>query len=84
MCAMRAGLGVCRGRGSVAGRTISAELEIMRRMNGSVAWRAALVLRLRALPVLAEAAVAGVPLAAGIFAAWCAWLAADRERVAVA
>ena len=56
----------------------------------------AAVLRLRALPVLAGAAVAGipslvtvllgahwagVPLAVGIFAAWCGWLAApDRLR----
>src|SRR3954468_18788404 len=59
----------------------------------------AAVLRLRALPVLVGAALAGipslvtvllgahwagVPLAIAIFAAWCGWLAGDRERMAVA
>ncbi len=59
----------------------------------------AAVLHLRALPVLAGAALAGIPslatvllgahwaglpLAVGIFAAWCGWLAAGRERVALA
>ena len=53
------------------------------------------VLRLPALPVLAGAALAGipslitvllgahwagVPIAVGIFAAWCGWLAARRSR----
>ena len=65
-------------------------------MNGSVVWRAALLqvtagaLALPALPVLAGAAIAGipslvtvllgahwagVPIAVGVFAAWCGWLA---------
>jgi hypothetical protein len=57
------------------------------------------VVRLRALPVLAGAALAGVPslvtvllgahwagvpLAVGVLAAWCGRLAADREPAAVA
>jgi hypothetical protein len=59
----------------------------------------AAVLKLPALPVLAGAALAGipslvtvllgahwagVPLAVGIFAAWCGWLAGSRGPVAVA
>ena len=71
---------------------------------GPGAWAACalltgMVLRLAPLPVLAGAAVAGlpglagvllgahwagVPLAVGLFAAWCGWLAADRGRMAVA
>ena len=59
----------------------------------------AAVLQLRALPVLAGAALAGipslvavvldahwvgVPLAVAIFAVWCGWLASPRDRIAVA
>jgi hypothetical protein len=59
----------------------------------------AAVLRLRAVPVLAGAALAGipslitvllgahwagVPVAVGIFALWCGWLAAPRLRVGAA
>jgi hypothetical protein len=59
----------------------------------------AAVLRLPALPVLAGAALAGipslvtvllgvhwagVPLAVGIFAVWCGWLAGTRKPMAVA
>ena len=59
----------------------------------------AAVVRLRALPVLAGAALAGipslvtvllgahwagVPLAIAVLAAWCGRLASDRERAAVA
>ena len=59
----------------------------------------AAVLQLRALPVLAGAALAGipslitvllgahwagVPVAVGIFAVWCGWLAGSRGRMAVA
>jgi hypothetical protein len=59
----------------------------------------AAALHLRALPVLAGAAIAGipslitvllgahwagVPLAVGIFAAWCGWLAAPRLRAGTA
>jgi len=66
---------------------------------GLCALLSAAVLRLRPLPVLAGAALAGipslitvllgahwagVPLAVGLFAAWCGWLAADRGRMAVA
>lgn len=59
----------------------------------------AAMLGLRALPVLAGAALAGipslitvllgahwagVPVAVGIFALWCGWLAGSRGRMAVA
>ena len=66
---------------------------------GLCALLTAAVLKLPALPVLAGAALAGipslvtvllgahwagVPLAVGIFAAWCGWLAGSRSSMAVA
>jgi len=66
---------------------------------GACALGTAAVLRLPALPALAGAAVAGipslvtvllgahwagVPIAVGVFAAWCGWLAGRRSGRAVA